>query len=138
MRHLPLELLTSRARFTKVNLLKLSSLELKAFCLLFNTTKSGTKEAVIERLLGVYKLRVILSGFDDVEILKNTYKKKVLLEFCRTAKVWRGGNKHSCAVVLINWRNSSRSKASRLIKVINKAAESKPLQLSFKLQNQGG
>lgn len=126
------ELITSKAKFNQENLSKLTIEELKGLCLLMNTAKSDTKEKTIKRLLKVYAVRLVVARFEDPEAFKGTYKKRVLVRLCVIAKVWKNGNKYSCAAGLINWRNNSRKKAERLIENLKKERCGQPHQLAFK------
>ena len=126
------QLITSKAKFNKKNLSKLTLEELKGLCLLMNTQISGIKEEIIKRLIKVYAVRLIVARFDDPDIFKDTYKKRVLVRLCAISKVWKGGNKYSCAVGLINWKNRSRLKAKNLIKNLKKERCGQPHQTAFK------
>lgn len=137
MRYLVGQLLTSKEGFNKKNLSQLSLAEIQAFCLLFNTSKSGTKKEVIKRLLKVYAVRVVVARTDEPEELKSKFKRRVLVKLCTMAGVWKGGNKFSLSAGLINWRNNSRRKAERLLDDLKRNIDGELRQRSFKFGERG-
>lgn len=84
--------------------------ELRTLAWFMVVSYSGTKAALIDRIMKVWSLKVLLRNFNEPGELVKAFKDKELKEMCRTAGKWLGANKRAKAVTLLNWKMECRRK----------------------------
>jgi len=116
-------------------LLQLKKSELQGQALLLSAPGSGTRQVLAERLLEVYSLRIVLGRYgNDPDDLVKDFKRRDLYEMCKSAKLFRSGNKRLLATVLLNWRNRSRTKGQKVLHQCREEGAKLPKQFSLKLR----
>ena len=125
---------TPPGEWARSDLLPLSVAELSALAELLGIPKSGTHEALIERLLLLGQLRAMLAEYDDpdphadAERMCEKYSRPELHSMCASAKIWKAGNKKALAIGLISWRNECRRKGKYAYQEALKQARKQPFQ----------
>lgn len=91
------------------SLSRLYGRELEALSLLLGIAKSGTIAKKASRLWFAYKLRQVLSRYDDdPNILAADFRAKELRYLAKTVGTYCWLNKRGIAASLLNWRNRCR------------------------------
>ena len=89
--------------------------ELEMLCFVMAIPYSGTKNKRIDRIMAAWVLRTGLKDFNSPQEIKDAFKGRELKEMCKTARLWRGGNKYSKSASLLNWRNECRKKGQQRV-----------------------
>lgn len=98
---------------TPETLARLSTNEVKGLAQLIGGRRSGSKDDVIAEVFRVHRLIARLSA-ESIESLESLTGKE-LLALCRECRLYKGGNKHTKAVSLINWATGKKHTADGLV-----------------------
>ena len=132
---------TPPGEWSRQDLARLGGCELRGLCELLGIPTSGTRAAVIERLLCLGQLRSMLTEYEapdvhqDAERMCGVYSKCELKSMCVTAKLWKSGNKHALAIGLISWRNECRRKGKEAYRRALEEMKHRPRQMTLPLSN---
>ena len=96
---------------TAQTLQRFSKKELQMLALIGGTSQAGTKEQIAKRFKEVMGVRGEISK-ETVESLEQK-PGAVLRRYLDALNLWKGGNKHSHAVGIINWRTKVRAEGRR-------------------------